>query len=338
MTGAVFARRCGAALLLAGLAAALSAEDAASRREKRQQIDQGLAAFQSKDYAGSVAALEIAQQMDLSKGELLKVLPALGRSYEAQGNYQRALTIYEQARELKPRDIERLLDLARVYAQVDLNAQAIDLYNQVLKKDKNRRDVVWALAMVYAKDKKWDEARAAVESYLAKEPQDASAQSLLADIQENLGFAKNAAHIREGILASSPTAAGFELLGNLWSRQDELDLAANAYERAEKAGARSADFWLVRGTLAWRQNLKGEAAAFWNKALAQDPQSLAAQFLLALADIDGKRDQAAAARMKKIQETPAHDNLKNWSAIFQTALLEPAPVPAAHTLPKTGQP
>jgi tetratricopeptide (TPR) repeat protein len=307
-------------LLSALMAMALPLQaEGASRRQRMHWAAQAQGLYEKKDYAEAVSLLEKAMAPGAAERDMLQWRPLLGRYHEASGNYQKALTAYQQAYQAQPKSLDRKLDLARVYAQVDLNDQAVDLYKQVLKKDKHRKDVVLALAQLYFKSHRLELAEAQINQYVRWEPRDLFAQDLLARVEEATGRWEQAAHRRENLMAQSPSAQGYFDLGRLWARQTQYDLADAAFAKAEKLGYKSAEFYFQRGLLAWQRGKKDAAAALWSRALEKDPRFLTAKFFLALADKESGKRAAGLERMRQVKAETSSDFVRALAEDFFTS-------------------
>jgi tetratricopeptide (TPR) repeat protein len=245
-----------------------------------------------------------------SKRELRRGLPSLGRCYEQARNFPKALTAYQQALRFNEKDVDRLLDLARVYALVDLNAEAVELYKRVLVLDKDRHDARLALARLYVKTGRWSDARREGELYAKWEPRDPSVQSLLADVDEAEGDLLSGARRREQVLAREPSPDGYYNLGRLWARAGRWDEADAAFGRAEALGLRTGAVFLHRGAARW---LKGDlpgARVFWRKAVDLDSGAGAAHFFLALAAREAGNASEVAAELRQASSGAKSDFLK----------------------------
>jgi tetratricopeptide (TPR) repeat protein len=282
-----------------------SSAEGPSRKERHRWGMLAQEAQQAKNYSSALEFYEKATQPGAADKDLLRWWPQMGRCYEALENYQKALTAYQSVSDRRPKNVDAMLDLARVYAWVDLNDQAIGLYKKVLSRDKHRADVVFALGALYFKAGQLDSARAEIEKYLNREPRDLGAQKLMAQILESLGEIEPAAHLWETVLAIEPSGPGFFHMGQLWSRANESDLAARAFEKAEKLNFDSSAFNVERGLLAWRQSLPEQAAQFWRKALDEQNDLSTAQFLLALNDYQKGNKSSALEQMGILASGPA---------------------------------
>lgn len=303
---------------LASLAAARDPEGP-SRRERRQWASEARALMDRKEFEAAARLLEKAAAPGARAADLAEWWPLLGRCHENAKNYQKALNAYQEAHRLEPKNLDRKLDLARVYALVDLNAQAIDLYQEVLKRDRHRKDVVLALGRLYHRAGRMEEARDMAERYLRWEPRDPAAQELMARIEEALGDLSGAAHRWEGLLALSPSADGYFYLGRLWSRQNQFDLAERAFQKAEALGLDSAVFRVEQGVLAWRRGDDAAASLRWRKTLEAHPALDLARFLAALMDHKQGKTAQALEGMARVEKETESDYLKDLARRFQTA-------------------
>lgn len=269
-------------LLVGALALPALAAEGPSRKERLRWAAEAHTLLTQKNYAEAAAWLEKAVGPGASEKDLAEWWPVLGRCYESLGNHQKALMAYQQAQQLKPKSVDRQLDLARVYARVELNDKAAELYEEVLKRDRQRKDVMRALLDIYVRAARWEDAKQLGERYLALEPQDAAAQESMARAEEALGQTAAAARRLEGVLAVRPTGEGYFQAGQLWARQDQFDLAERNFEKAAETKFSSPEFLLERGLLAWRRGDRAAADKNWKAALSAEPGMPAARFLLAL--------------------------------------------------------
>jgi tetratricopeptide (TPR) repeat protein len=316
----------GRRIVLAGLLAAAvvfagvrpgSADDL-SRRKRHRMAAEARELMDKGRFAEAAPLLETAAAGAREK-DLARWLPLLGRSHEKSGHFSKALTAYQDAYRLRPKSVDRMLDLARVYVRVDLYDSAIELYRRVLEREK-RRDVVLILAGLYHKTGKLDAAETEATRYLSWEPQDLTAHRLLAEIEEDQGDLAAAAHRWEGVLSRDPSAAGYFHLGRLWSRQNQYELAERAFRKAEGLGMVSPLLVLQRGLLAWLQGDPDAAGTSWEKA---GGDNYLAPFFLALRDAEKGRTASALERMRRA-ERASTPYVKDLARIFIDSVQENA--------------
>jgi tetratricopeptide (TPR) repeat protein len=298
-------RRLSAAVALVFLGAAVSG---AADRQQAAAMARNLMKLQRHEEAA--AAWETALAPGASNKELKEGLPLAGRCYEETKNYQKAITAYQRALQFDEKDVDRVLDLARVYVLTDLDREALSLYRHVLVLDKDRHDAVLALARLYLKTGQWEEARRAGAQYVGWEPRDPAGQRLMAQIEEGSGDLAAAGRRWDVIASQDPTPKGYFDLGRLWVRAGRWEQADAAFAKAEDLGFRTGALYLYRGVIRWLQNDPGQARALWKKALERYPGMGAAHFFLALAEREGGRVDASKAEAAKASAGAQGDVLK----------------------------
>lgn len=302
-----------------GLAFGLSAFAAPSSKDRPAPADEARVLMAAGKYDEAALKWEEALGAGASNRELRRGLPSLGHCYEQERNYQKALTVYQRALRFDEKDVDRLLDLARVYQRVELDAEAVELYKRVLALDKDRHDARLALAQLYLKTGRWSDARREGELYAKWEPRDLSVQRLLAEVDEAEGDPVSGARRRERILAREPSPDGFYDLGRLWARAGRWDEADAAFARAEELGLRTGAVYLHRGAARWLKGDLAGARAFWKKALDLNSGTGAAHFFLALADREAGNAVETAAELRQASAAAQSDFLKGLIKDFPPA-------------------
>jgi len=111
-----------------------------SRRERIRYAAKAEDLYDRQKYEEAMPWLEKALSPGVARRDAKHWWPLLGRCHEVSRNFQKALTAYQKAHQLQRKNVDRKLDLARVYARVDLNDQAIEFYTEILDRDPQRRD------------------------------------------------------------------------------------------------------------------------------------------------------------------------------------------------------
>ncbi len=306
-----------AAFLLFAAPLLRASADEPSRRERQKWAAEADALMREKNYAGAAGLLEKASSPGASKSDALEWKSKLGRCYELEKNYQKALSAYQEAYQLNPKGLDRMLDLARVYDLVDLKENAIELFQKILDRDKSRKDVVFALANLYMRSNDVGRAREYTQRALDADPQDPGAQRLMAAVEEAEGDLAAAAHRWEGLLALRPEAEDFLHLGRLWAAQNEYDLAEMSFRKAKENGAAQADVSFQRGVLAWQRGRLAEAEKFWKEADKARPNWDAVKFFLALLRQNQGETAQALSLMKDAGARTESAYIKGLAADFQ---------------------
>jgi tetratricopeptide (TPR) repeat protein len=263
-----------------------------SHGERAEAARNGHELMEQKKPEEAIVFLERAVLPGAKKRDLIRCFPALGRCHESLKNYHKALSCYRQAYDLRPKDTERALDLARLYALVNLDAQAIEVYEKALKRAPSRQDIFYTLGALYFRQGRLREARYQTEKALHWEPRDIAAQRLMAQIEESSGDLAAAAHTWQGVLGQEPTFEGHVHLADLWARVGEYALAEDSFRKAEESlflPQEGGMFDLRRGVVAWQSGDKVRAKALWSQALEKTPNLIAGDFFLALVSQDTQR-------------------------------------------------
>lgn len=315
--GSAVKRALRAGLLVAGVLWA--PVDAASRRERETWAGQAQTFFNVGKYAEArdqwLRALDGA-----SRSEKRRWSPWIGRTYEAEGNYQKALTAYQEAYDAHPESVDRLVDLARTYDTVELSERALELYERAFQKDRSRRDVELALGALHYRAGRLTEARRRTENVLRRDPRDPSGQELMARIEESEGRLADAARRREKMWGDRPTPAGALALGRLWVRTGELELAEDAFRRAAEGGDTSAALAYERGAVAWRRGNLDSAETFFETALERDSGHFPSALLWSVVEWERGRSVRAVERLRALR--PSADSV---AAVLRDRLLLGAP-------------
>lgn len=265
-------------LILAGVGS-LGWADALSRRQKEALVSEGDAFFKGGQFSAARDKYQAALAGGPTRAESRRWRPQVGRTYEAEGNFQKALTAYQEAFDGDPKNVDRWVDLARLYDAVEIDDQAVRFYAEANKKDPARRDVALALAALYAQSGRLAEAKTLAAQAVRTEPRDYSAQELLADIEERSGDLAGAARRRETAVSLRPTAEGYMKLGRLWARQDGFDMAEAAFVRAGQTGDSGPEPLFERAVLAWRRGETDRARDLLGEAEKRSPDYFPAVFL-----------------------------------------------------------
>jgi tetratricopeptide (TPR) repeat protein len=240
----------------------------------------------------------------LSRAEKRRTAPWIGRTYEAEGNYQKALSAYQEAYDADPSSVDRLVDLARMYNTVALDERALELYERAQKKDRTRRDVELAIGDIHFRAGRFKDARRCAENVWRRDPRDPAAQLLLARVEEAEGNLPAAAQRREKLLSDRPSAEGAVWVGRLWARVGELELAEEAFRRAADLGDVSALLAFERGALAWRRGDMEAAQKWLETALGRDPSFSSATVLMSVMDWERGRSARAMERLRSLSLSP----------------------------------
>lgn len=299
-------RRAWAAFVLAG-AAAVASGGTSRDREALALEAEGL--YRARDFAAARQKWEAALE-GASRRQARRWRPWVGRALEAEGDFQKALTAYQDAHDLDPRHVDRVVDLARLYDTVGLDDQALRLFEKTHAREPHRRDIALALGRLYFQAGRLSDARRLATEAGGADPRDAAVQTLLARVDEAAGDLSAAAQRWETILNQSPSADGDLALGRLWARQDALDLADMAFARSDRPGATSPALVFERAVIAWRRKDGIRLEGFLKRLEAEAPGYFPGRVLAALVALEnGDRDTARATLRNAFPPDPSSESL-----------------------------
>lgn len=287
-----------ALLILLALSGVVSAQER-TRREREVLAAEADTLFRRQEFEPARRKWEEALA-GASNRDVRRWRPWVARTYEAEGNFQKALAAYQDAYDVDPDNVERLVDLARLYDTVGLDEQALQRFEEAYARDRSRRDVAMALARLHYQAGRLTAAVALAQTAAESDPRDVSAQILLARIEESRGQLASAAKRWEAVLSQAPSADGYLALGRLWARQDAFDSADLSFARAERAGLASPELLLERAVLAWRQGDSPRARLYLGRLLGETPGFFPGQFVGALLDLEANRPDQARDRMRTV--------------------------------------
>lgn len=208
--------------------------------------------------------------------------------------------------------------LATCHEQAGRRPAALELAQRWLAENQGTTAMRCLIGQLLAREGRFPEAQTALEQVLREEPRNAAALNGLGEVQRSLGrhdealenfqLAKHldpslsparvnliaelvrAGHIDEArletadLLTREPeNSDGWYWEGNLADRANEIDAAANAYERAVSISPGSASCWTNLGLIRLRQGRDLDAIACQRRALEIAPNSAAANLNLGLA-------------------------------------------------------
>lgn len=282
---------------------------ARTSREREALALEAEGLYRAQDFPGARQKWEAALE-GATRRQARRWRPWVGRALEAEGNFQKALTAYQDAHDLDPRRIDRLVDLARLYDTVGLDDQALRLFEKANAREPHRRDIALALGRLYFQAGRLGDARRSAVAAGGADPRDVAVQTLLARIDEAAGDLPAAAQRWETILNQSPSTDGDLALGRLWARQDALDLADRAFARSDRPGAASPALVFERAVIAWRRKDGIRLEALLKRLEAEAPGYFPGQVLSALVALEnGDRAKARATLRGAFPPDPASEPL-----------------------------
>lgn len=201
----------------------------------------------------------------------------------------------------KPASEERLVALVSILYQKDQNDRAIGLLQPFVKANPKASRAKLFLALGYAREEKYEQARALAAQVATELPKDYYAQHVLALSLNGLNrFDEAEARFKRALQLKPDFADSHFQLGLLYARKPEmLEQARTSFQRAFDAGYRNAEIHKNLGSISIKLGRYDDAIEHLDAASKLDPVSADVYFLLADAlRKSGSIDEAARAMQK----------------------------------------
>ncbi len=195
--------------------------------------------YLSSVFLGKNNFAEVARVLETA----LKVLPDdfrvnffLGVSYSRLGRNSDAVRVLEKARQLNPRDVDAIAQLALVYDGMKKFEESDALYEEAIRIDASNHLVLNNYAYSLAErgtqlERALNFARKAVET----QPDNPSYLDTIGWIYYRLGqFAEAERYVKEAISKGEVSAVVYEHLGDIYFRMNQKDLAMEHWQMALK--------------------------------------------------------------------------------------------------------
>jgi tetratricopeptide (TPR) repeat protein len=194
--------------------------------------------YDKGDFQNALKFIESAERHSSTSGykQAASVIAGMkGYSSFNTGKYKEAIAAFKPIVDSGKATADTLRAVAKAYQELGQNKQAIDIINQVVRKDPKDRDAHYILIKSYFNDKNWRQVIAAADQTVANLPNEWEALYLKAYAQEQLGQHSAAETTARRSLAISSQDRARRLLGDILGAQGKYREAALEYERAQKS-------------------------------------------------------------------------------------------------------
>lgn len=185
----------------------------------------GLIYFRSGDFRKSITIYKTGLQIDTNHPILQY---NLAKSYEAVNEIANASSAYESALKAKPGWVDAAKDYASLLLKEHRAKAAFGLVKKLLELHHGRNDLTLLLGKVYFAQNDYIKAEETLNGYIHKNPQDASAFALIAEIYEAQKKYKEA----EEAIAKAQSLCHEEDILNITELEVKILLSAENYEDA----------------------------------------------------------------------------------------------------------
>ena len=215
---------------------------------------------------------------------------------------------------------ERHLNQGNIYIRQGAWDKAIDSLKRALASDSTSVDIRLRLASVYAQQKRFADARAALEQILARNPDGSTelaevhrdAYIMLGDLYLHEGKSKEAAtHFVHSLALDPDSFAGAYGLGRARFKSGDFAGAIAALHQALARGPDHRDAHYALGLAYVRQANYRDAHTHFARSIALDPDHAESHYGLALILMQqGQREQARQALQKVLALAPGHQRAR----------------------------
>lgn len=270
---------------------------------KQAAVFMTLISLREKNFDDAITSAEvlIKQSSDNPIGYNLK-----GAAYMGLKKPQQARRQFERALEISPDYYSALMNLAGLEIQEGNEAQAITIYQDILKKEKNHTAALLALARHFKKNKNYSSAEGFYRRVITSAPNNIKARIEFSEFFLSQTKFDHAKAVAQQIVADFPDqAAGYEASGNIDLIKRDADSAVINFKRMVSILGDNANAYQILGRAQLRSNDLMAARKTFTKALAlsKNKSSLLVELIgLESAAKDFKKAHQYIAQLMKIDE------------------------------------
>ena len=220
---------------------------------------------------------------------------ALGKLYEAEKKYKKAIEQFEAAAGAAPKDTRALKALVPLYKRTKQHSRLLETYERLAGADEaGGADYLYDAGRLAEKKGDVSRAIALYRKVLARERSYSNARQRLIKIYEKNKQWKRAAANTRVLLEYEPRNPDLHLyLSDVYLRMNRVAAALSQAEKAEKYGSRSAAVYLQLAMLSERLKKDDSAIKYYTKAVRMDSKNaVACNNLGLLLEKKGRRREA----------------------------------------------
>lgn len=281
-----------------------------SRAAQKEIISQIEEAYAEKDY-NTVEELSkefLLKYPSASKKRLKTVYLLLGKSYKAEGQYDKAMLTYNEAVEFLPKDEEVNLALGEIYLIGELSDNAKSIFRKVLENNKDSKDALLGMAYAYYADGFFSRASDYFKQY---EDYGGESNALFLYFYAMSQYLSN-----HSALALQTALRSLELeektdtlllIAKIYKYSDNDTNAFEYINAAIKSAPERKDLYLTKALwLAFEPKTALEGGKMADTLLADHPKDKLALFIKAISLIRLGKKKEASAILKEINFTESH--------------------------------
>jgi tetratricopeptide (TPR) repeat protein len=199
------------------------------------------------------------------------------------GDFATALALLTDARKLAPKNADVQLEFGTAALRMFLWQDAIEAFQQTLRRRKNDPVAIWGLGRAFTGLSKFEDARQQFARYVAMRPDDSSGHCALGMTLAALERSREARTQFEHSIKLAPAQTeSYFRLGLLDLDSKDLDSAATNFRHALEHDPKHAGAMAGLGRIEFEQKRYNEALELLQKAIANDDSLRVAHYYLGL--------------------------------------------------------
>jgi tetratricopeptide (TPR) repeat protein len=269
----------------------------------------------------AIVPLQASLKLDPGRKDVEAVLISIWRSqaHDAveHNELEKALALLIEARKLDPANADVQYEFAMVALRMNLFADAIDAFDQVLESRTDDPAALYGLGRAKMSVARFDDAEQAFERYVQLRPADASGHYALGFTLQALQRPSSARTQYERSISLQPlqTESYFQL-GLLALEAGDTDGAATQFEHVLGRAPQHAGALTGMGRVSFQKKRYEEAAAFFKKAIASNPSLREAHYYLGLS-YSRLRRKEDSERELQIASQIEHEQVENHQTVLK---------------------
>jgi tetratricopeptide (TPR) repeat protein len=267
----------------------------------------------------AIPQLQAALRLDPGRKDAEALLISIWREQAhaavGQNDFEKALAILLNARKIDPENADAEYDLGMVALRMSLFPDAIDAFNEVLKRKPDDAPALYGLGRAEMSAAEYPDAQRAIEHYVRLRPDDSSGHYALGltlqALQNNSDARKE---FQRSITLQPQQTESYLQLGLMDLDGQNFDAAEQEFDRVLKRAPEHAGALVGKGRVKFQEKEYAEASELLEKASSLNPESREAHYYLGLADArlgkkeDSDKELQIASRIEH-EEVERHQNM-----------------------------
>jgi len=245
----------------------------------------------------------------------LSAYAILVKYYLSEKNSDKALVIAKEAKNNTNNSINASRLLAGTYMEAGMSNEAINIYKEILKSKKDIK-IYQELAGLYAKEKKYKEAKSILQKAERLEPNNIQPRLAQALLEEKIGNSSRAIDVAKKIQKDFPKhPAGYMFVGDLYFSNQKYAVSIKEYD-AGVVNTGAWQFYLKLSNVYLKLKKRSKAISILKKGLSKYPNNVKivsnlAGIYLSAGDLNNARNYYELTIKQNPKDVIALNNLAN---------------------------